>query len=66
MIKMAANVPYLLLLLDDDRELCIWNTGVELTAHQCGSLIIFDVAHVFSLGYLDILGKTLQLEQTKG
>lgn len=52
---MAAQVPYLLLLLDDDRELCIWNAGIELTAHQCGPLIIFDVAHVFDLGYLDIL-----------
>lgn len=54
MIKIA-KVPYLLLLFDDDRELRVWNARVELTAHQCGSLIIFDIAHIFCLGYLDIL-----------
>lgn len=53
--KKQTKVPNLLLLLDDDRELCVWNARVELAAHERGPLIVFDVAHIFGLGDLDIL-----------
>lgn len=45
----------LLLLLDNNRKLCVGNAGVELTAHECGSLVVLDVAHIFGLGNLDVL-----------
>lgn len=45
----------LLLLLDNDRKLCVGNAGVEFTAHECGSFIVLDVAHIFGLGNLDVL-----------
>lgn len=48
------------MLLDDDRELCVGNAGVELAAHERGALVVLDVAHVFGLGNLDVLGKTLE------
>lgn len=47
--------PHLLLLLDNNRKLCVGNAGVELTAHECGSLVVLDVAHIFGLGNLDVL-----------
>lgn len=46
---------HLLLLLDDNRELCVGDAGVELTAHECGSFIVFDVAHVLCFGNFDVL-----------
>lgn len=54
------TAPHLFLLLDDDRELCVGNAGVELAAHERGALVVLDVAHVFGLGNLDVLGKTLE------
>lgn len=45
----------LLLLLDDDRELCVGDAGVEFAAHECGSLVVLDVAHILSLGNFDVL-----------
>lgn len=53
--------PHFLLLLDDDRELGVGNAGVELAAHEGGALVVLDVAHVFGLGNLDVLGKTLEM-----
>lgn len=53
--------PHFLLLLDDDRELGVGNAGVELAAHESGALVVLDVAHVFGLGNLDVLGKTLEM-----
>lgn len=53
--------PHFLLLLDDDRELGVGNAGVELAAHEGGALVVFDVAHIFGLGDLDVLGKTLEM-----
>lgn len=54
------TAPHLFLLLDNDRELCVGNAGVELAAHERGALVVLDVAHVFGLGNLDVLGKTLE------
>lgn len=57
--------PHFLLFLDDDRELGVGNAGVELAAPafpvQGGALVVFDVAHIFGLGDLDVLGKTLEM-----
>ena len=62
--KEPTQKSHLLLLLDDDRELCVRNARIELAAHECGPLIIFDVAHIFDPGDLDILWKTLKLEES--
>ena len=55
LVNMQKQCPHLLLLLDYNRELCVGNAGVELTAHERGSLVVLDVAHIFGLGNLDVL-----------
>lgn len=50
---------YLLLLLDDNRELCVRDAGVEFAAHQRCSLVVLDVAHILGLGNLNVLRETL-------
>lgn len=55
--------PYLLLLFDDMRQLCVGNTRIQLTLHQGGSLIVFDVAKVPALGDFDIFGEALEASQ---
>lgn len=46
---------YLLLLLDDNGELCVGDARVEFTSHQRGSLVVLDVAHVLGFGDLNVL-----------
>lgn len=50
---------YLLLFLDDVGQLCVGDAGVQLTLHQCRSLIVLDVAQISALGHLDVLGEAL-------
>ena len=50
---------HLFLFLDDDRELCVGNAGVQLTAHERGTLVVLDVANVLRLGNLYVLRETL-------
>lgn len=51
---------HLLLLFNDDRELCVWDLRVQFTSHQSGSFIILDVANIFGFRYFDFFGETLQ------
>lgn len=51
---------HLLLLFNDDRELCVWDLRVQLTSHQSGTFIILDVADIFGFRYFDFFGETLQ------
>lgn len=45
---------YLLLSVYDERELSVWYTWVELTAHECSALVVLDVTSVTGLGHLDV------------
>ena len=56
---------HLFLFLDDDRELCVGNAWVQLTAHECGPLVVLDVAHVLRLGNLYVFRETLMTERDK-
>jgi len=53
---------YLLLFADGGGEFCVADAWVELTAHQRGSLVVFDVAQVRRLGQLDLLTETLHTQ----
>lgn len=55
---------HLFLPLDDVRQLCVGDSGIELTLHEGGALIVLDVTKVTALGHFDVFGKTLQ-EQSK-
>lgn len=51
---------HLLLLFNDDRELCVWDLRIQLTSHQSGTFIILDVSDIFGFRNFDFFGETLQ------
>lgn len=50
---------HLLLLFDDVGQLRVGDPGIQLTLHQCCTLIVLNVAQVAALGNLDVLGEAL-------
>lgn len=51
---------YLLLSLNDVRQLGVRDSRVQLTLHEGGSFVVFDVSQVATLGHFDVFGKSLQ------
>ena len=50
---------HLFLFLDDVGQLCVGDSGIQLTLHQRRSFIVLDVAQIAALGHLDVFGEAL-------
>lgn len=57
---MRRSHTYLLLSLNDMRELGVRDPGVQLTLHEGRSLVVFDVSQVATLRHFDVFGKALR------
>lgn len=51
---------HLFLFLNDDGELCVRYAGVEFTAHERSSFIVFNVAHVLGFRNLYVFRESLK------
>lgn len=60
-VQADIGVTHLFLPLDDVRQLCVGDSGIELTFHQRGSFVILNVAEVATLWHFDVFGEALGL-----
>lgn len=60
MTRRCGGLAYLLLSFNDVRELRVRDPWVELTLHEGGSLVVFDVAQVPSFRDFDVFGEALR------
>lgn len=59
-MKRGEHPAYLLLPLDDVRELGVGDPGVQLALHEGRPLVVFDVSQVAALRHLDVFGEALR------
>lgn len=58
-VRWLICVTHLFLPFDDVRQLRVGDSGIELTFHQGGPFVVFDVAEVATLWHFDVFGEAL-------